>query len=61
MDNKTTSLEYLSLNIERLRYILNDLTTNNTSNEFENEIVKISQVLDEFIVKYMILKNKGKY
>jgi len=61
VDNKTTSLEYLSLNIERLRYILNDLTTNNTSNEFENEIVKISQVLDEFIVKYMILKNKGKY
>lgn len=58
MGNNINSIEYLKNKIEELRDILNDLLINIYENEIDlnEEIIKLSQLLDDFISKYM--KNK---
>lgn len=58
MGNNIDSIEYLKNKIEELRDILNDLLINIYENEIDlnEEIIKLSQLLDDFISKYM--KNK---
>jgi hypothetical protein len=60
MEYQNDSLEYLKNKIDELRDILNDLLINLYDNELElgGEILKLSQLLDDFIVKYMKKKTE---
>lgn len=53
MSDKGNSSEYLRIKIDELREILNDLIISSENDKYENEIIKLSQLMDDFIEKYM--------
>ncbi|AEB76095.1 aspartyl-phosphate phosphatase Spo0E family protein [Clostridium botulinum] len=54
MNELSSSSEEIKVLIEKLRDPLNELVVYSGNDEFDEEIIKLSEVLDKLIAKYMI-------
>lgn len=53
MINENDYPQYLNDKINALREILDDFMVNSNKSKLENEILKLSELIDDFIEKYM--------
>ncbi|CAG7839783.1 hypothetical protein CLOHAE12215_01198 [Clostridium haemolyticum] len=54
MNELSNSLQEIKVLIEKLRDPLNKLVVYSGNDNFDEEIIKLSEVLDKLIAKYMI-------
>ncbi|KEI06852.1 aspartyl-phosphate phosphatase Spo0E family protein [Clostridium botulinum] len=54
MNELNSSSKEIKVLIEKLRDPLNELVVYSGNDEFDEEIIKLSEVLDKLIAKYMI-------
>ncbi|NFF71636.1 aspartyl-phosphate phosphatase Spo0E family protein [Clostridium botulinum] len=54
MNELSNSLQEIKVLIEKLRDSLNELVVYSGKDNFDEEIIKLSEVLDKLIAKYMI-------
>lgn len=58
MENSMDELKELKIKLEEARTQLNQMVKNNKNNIFNEEIIKLSQVLDDLLLDYIKKSSK---